>query len=136
MDRASAQQQPAVVVPRRAMVLAAALIATFMAAVESSIVATLFQRFKNGATVAQLMPTDWAHESNDLAKKDIYQKLNLPNHTAPAGQCATGIAKTDVSTAYITGNVADVETQMLRAGIRLSNVINQMCAGTGCNAKP
>lgn len=103
---------------------------------ESSIVATLFQRFKNGATVAQLMPTDWAHESNDLAKKDIYQKLNLPNHTAPAGQCATGIAKTDVSTAYVTGNVADVETQMLRAGIRLSNVINQMCAGTGCNAKP
>ena len=41
MDQAPAQlHRPAVVVPRRGMVLAAALIATFMAAVESSIIAT------------------------------------------------------------------------------------------------
>jgi hypothetical protein len=103
---------------------------------ENSIVAALFQRFKNGAQVPQLTPTDWAQESNDLAKKDIYQKLHLPNHTAPPGQCATGIAKIDVGQPYLAGNVADVETQLMRAGVRLSNVINQMCAGTGCNAKP
>ena len=103
---------------------------------ESAIVATLFQRFKNGAPVSQLMPADWAHESNDLARKDIYHKLHLPNHTAPPGQCAAGIAKIDVGQPYLTGNVADVETQLMRAGIRLSNVLNQICAGTGCNAKP
>lgn len=103
---------------------------------ESAIVTTLFNRFKNGATVSQLTPTDWAHESNDLARKDIYQKLHLPNHTAAPGQCATGIANIDVSQSYLTGNVADVETQLMKAGIRLSNVINQMCAGTGCNATP
>jgi EmrB/QacA subfamily drug resistance transporter len=41
LDQALAQQhRPAVVVPRRGMVLLAALIATFMAAVESSIIAT------------------------------------------------------------------------------------------------
>src|SRR5262249_41350315 len=99
---------------------------------ESAIVTALFQRFKNGAAVPQLTPTDWARESNDLAKKDIYQKLHLPNHTAPLGQCATGIAKIDVGQPYLAGNVVDVETQLLRAGIRLSNVLNQICAGTGC----
>src|SRR5262249_10313495 len=103
---------------------------------ESAIVTALFQRFKNGASVPQLMPEDWARESNDLAKKDIYQKLHLPNHTAPPGQCATGIAKVNVGQPYLTGNVADVETQIMRAGIRLSNVLNQICAGTGCVAKP
>ena len=103
---------------------------------ENAIVATLFQRFKNGASVPQLTPTDWARESNDLAKTGIYQKLHLPNHTAPPGQCATGIAKVNVGTPYLTSNVADVETQVMRAGIRLSNVLNQICAGMGCMAKP
>jgi EmrB/QacA subfamily drug resistance transporter len=40
LDQALAPHRPAVVVPRRGMVLMAALIATFMAAVESSIIAT------------------------------------------------------------------------------------------------
>jgi hypothetical protein len=103
---------------------------------ENAIVTTLFQRFKSGASVPQLTPTDWAHESNDLAKTDIYQKLHLPDHTAPPGQCATGIAKLTLPQSYLSSNVADVETQILRAGIRLSNVLNQICAGTGCVAKP
>ena len=42
----------------------------------------------------------------------------------------------NVGQPYLTGNVADVETQIMRAGIRLSNVLNQICAGTGCVAKP
>ncbi|HWB50714.1 MAG TPA: MFS transporter [Stellaceae bacterium] len=40
MDQTVAQQRPAVIVPHRGLVLCAALIATFMPAVESSIVAT------------------------------------------------------------------------------------------------
>ena len=103
---------------------------------ENAIATALFQRFKNGASVPQLTPTDWAQEANDLAKSDIYQKLHLPNHTAPPGQCATGIAKVNIGQPYLTGNVADVETQIMRAGIRLSNVLNQICAGVGCAAKP
>jgi len=103
---------------------------------EDSIATVLFQRFKSGAAVSQLAPVDWAQESNNLARNDVYQKLHLPNHSAPPGQCATAIAKIDVGQPYIDGNVADVETQLLRAGIRLSNVLNQICAGTGCNAKP
>ncbi|PYS19856.1 MAG: hypothetical protein DMG11_31080, partial [Acidobacteria bacterium] len=47
----------------------------------------LFQRFKNGAQVQQLTITDWARESNDLARTDVYKKPNIPNHTAPVGQC-------------------------------------------------
>ena len=31
---------------------------------------------------------------------------------------------------------ADVETQLMRAGVRLSNILNQICAGSGCKAKP
>ena len=96
---------------------------------------TLFQRFKNGAQVQQLTVTDWARESNDLARTDVYRKLNIPSHTAPLGQCAVGIAKVNVNQAYLDGNVPDVEQQLLRAGIRLSRIINDICAGNGCAAK-
>jgi hypothetical protein len=95
---------------------------------------TLFQKFKNGAQAPQVTITDWAHEAYDLAKKDIYMKLNISNHTAPAGQCAVGIAKVNVNQQYLDGNVADVEQQLMRAGIRLSNILNQICLGTGCKA--
>jgi len=94
----------------------------------------LFQRFKNGAPVEQRTPIDWAHEANDLAKKDVYQKLNIPGHTAPAGQCAAGISNVNVTQQYLDGNVADVQQQLMRAGIRLSNIIDQICSGNGCAA--
>ena len=103
---------------------------------EDATARALFQRFKMGAHVQQLTAIDWTRESNDLAKTAIYQKLHLPNHTAPAGQCAIGIAKVSVGQAYLDGNVADVEQQLMRAGIRLSNVLNQICAGNGCQANP
>jgi hypothetical protein len=103
---------------------------------EDATAAALFQRFKSGAAVPQLTPTDWARESNDLAKRDIYQKLHVPNHTAPAGQCAKGIAKVNVDQPYLAGNIMDVEQQLMRAGIRLSNLLNQICAGNGCKAIP
>src|SRR5262249_11271826 len=74
----------------------------------------LQQRFKNGAPVQQPTPTDWAHEPNDLAKKDVYQKSNIPAHVAPAGQCATGISNVNVTQQYLDGNVADVEQQLMR----------------------
>lgn len=103
---------------------------------ENATAQALFQRFKSGAQVSQLTPVDWTRESNDLARTDIYQKLMIPTRTAPAGQCATGIAKVDVNQAYLSGNVADVERQLMRAGIRLSTILNQICAGNGCKAKP
>jgi hypothetical protein len=103
---------------------------------EDATATALFNRFKSGAAVAQLTPQDWARESNDLAKKDIYQALHLPNHTAPAGQCAVGIAKVNVTQTYLDAKVADVEQQLMRAGIRLSNLLEQACAGNGCQATP
>src|SRR6266568_4493938 len=87
---------------------------------EDATAIALFQQFKNGAPVPQLTITDWAHEANDLARKDVYQKLNIPNRTAPAGQCAAGITDVSVNQPYLDGNVADVEQQLMRAGIRLS----------------
>ena len=100
----------------------------------------LFSRFQNGEQVAQLAPLDWARESNDLAKKDVYMKFNLPNHTAPPGTCDPTIQrlneKVNVTQEYLDGNVADVETQLLRAGIRLSRIINEICVGNGCVANP
>jgi hypothetical protein len=113
------------------------VLAVFAALGNEDVTATaLFQRFKTGAPVPQLTPTDWARESNDLAKQDVYQKLHLPNHTAPAGQCASGIAKVSINQPYLAGNVMDVEQQLMRAGIRLSNLLNQTCAGNGCKANP
>jgi hypothetical protein len=66
----------------------------------------------------------------------VYQKLNLPNHDAAANKCAPGIADVALTQAYLDSNQADVETQLMRAGIRLSNILNQICAGSGCQANP
>jgi len=89
-----------------------------------------------GAQVPQLTPLDWARESNELAKKDAYDRLMIPSHNAPLGTCDPTIKSTmenvDVTQQYLDGNVADVEVQLMRAGIRLSNILNQICAGNGC----
>ena len=103
---------------------------------EQATAAALFKRFQNGTVVAQGTTADWARESFVLAKSAVYQALHLPVHTAAPGQCAAGIAKVDVTTAYVNSNVAAVERQLLRAGIRLSRVLNSACAGAGCKANP
>lgn len=103
---------------------------------EDTIALALFNRFKMGAQVPQLTPLDWARESNELAKKDAYDRLMIPSHNAPLGTCDPTIKSTmenvDVTQQYLDGNVADVEVQLMRAGIRLSNILNQICAGNGC----
>lgn len=103
---------------------------------ETATATALFLRFKNGAAVPQLSPQDWARESNDLARTAVYQKLHIPGHTAPPGVCAQGIAKVTVNQSYLNGNVPDVERRLMQAGIRLSNILNQICAGAGCVANP
>jgi len=103
---------------------------------EDAAASALFQRFKSGTPVRQAAVTDWAHESNDLARKDVYQALHIPNRTAPAGQCATNVAKVSIDQKYLDSNVMDTEQQLLRAGIRLAGVLNQICAGNGCEANP
>jgi nuclease S1 len=103
---------------------------------ESQTAAALFQRVQNGAVVDQLTPVDWAHESYDLARTDVYQKLNIANSSLPAGTCPVGLPAVDVDQTYLDSNVADVEQQLMRAGIRLANVLNEICAGTGCKANP
>lgn len=103
---------------------------------EDKTVTALFQMSQTGTPVQQLTLTDWAREANDLAKKDVYLKLDIPSRTAPVGQCALGIAKVTVTAQYVNGNVPDVERQLLSAGIRLSNLLNQICSGTGCKAQP
>src|SRR6202022_2218161 len=113
------------------------VLAVFKALGDEDATATaLFQRFKSGAQVQQLTALDCARESNDLAKTDVYQKLQIPNHTALGNQCAAGIAPVNVDQTYLDGNVADVELQFMRAGVRLSNILNQICAGNGCQANP
>ena len=98
---------------------------------------TLFQQVKSGAVqVQQLTPVDWANESNALARNDVYQKLGLPAHTAPANTCAPGIAKLTLPATYLVGNVNDVASQLTKAGIRLARILDQICAGSGCSAKP
>ena len=98
--------------------------------------AALFQQYKRGTKVAQGTVAQWARESNALARHDVYEKLSLPMHTAPAGQCAAGIAPVAVGDAYLAGTADAAEQQLLRAGIRLSNVLNAICRGAGCVANP
>jgi hypothetical protein len=96
----------------------------------------LFQQFKSGTNVSQGTAEQWARESNDLARQDIYQKLALPDHTAPPTTCAAGIAPVAIGPSYLNDTASDAEQQLLRAGIRLSNVLNEICAGNGCAANP
>ena len=71
---------------------------------EQATATALFMRFKNGATVTQGTPADWARESNTLA--------------------------------YLASQVALVERRLMEAGVRLSNVLNEICSGDGCKATP
>jgi hypothetical protein len=103
---------------------------------EQATAAALFKRFKNGATVTQGTPVDWARESNEIARTAIYQKLAIPNYTATSGQCASGIKPVSITSSYLESNVAIVERRLMEAGIRLSTVLNDICKGDGCRAKP
>ncbi len=103
---------------------------------EATTANALFQRFMQGDAVAQLTPTDWARESSDLARSLVYQRLKIPNHSAPPGQCASGIKPVSITTSYLSSNVTAVERRLMEAGIRLSNILNEICKGTGCRPKP
>ena len=105
---------------------------------EDQVADALFQQYKKAGAGdwEKASVEDWAHESNDLARADVYKKLHIPNHTAAPGQCATGIAKVAITPTYLTGNVPDTEQQLMRAGIRLADMLNQICQDTGCQASP
>lgn len=100
---------------------------------EAQTVSALFQRFKSGGfSVAQASAEDWAAESNDLARSAIYTRLHIPPRTAPAGQCAVGITPVAAGGGYINTTATIAEQRLLAAGIRLSNLLNAICAGNGC----
>lgn len=101
---------------------------------EQATAAALYQRVKNGAAVSQGTPEDWARESSDLARAEIYRKLAIPSYTAHDGDCANGITPVMITQSYLARNVSVVERRLLEAGIRLSNVLNEICAGVGCRA--
>ena len=92
----------------------------------------LFQRFKQGPAIVQGTPTDWARESHDLAKSLIYQRLAIANHSARAGACAPNIKPVSISSTYLQEQIPVVERRLMEAGVRLSNVLNEICSGTGC----
>jgi nuclease S1 len=99
---------------------------------EEATTAALVRRFKGGETVPQGTALDWTRESHQLAREYIYEKLRIPKYDAPFGQCATSVANLAIDQAYLDSNEKLVEQQLLRAGIRLSNVLNEVCAGNGC----
>jgi hypothetical protein len=103
---------------------------------EQATATALFLRFKNGATVTQGTPADWTRESNALAKSAIYDTLSIAHHASIGGDCVTGIKPVTMTSAYLQSNVAIVEQRLMEAGIRLSNLLNDICAGAGCRAKP
>jgi hypothetical protein len=86
--------------------------------------------------VVQGTPRDWARESNALSRTLIYQRLHIPSHSAAPGDCVPHIAPVKMPANYISDTVAATERQLRQAGIRLANVLNEICAGTGCAANP
>jgi hypothetical protein len=103
---------------------------------EQATATALFARFKNGAAVTQGIPADWARESNAQAKSAIYDALSIAHHASIGGDCVAGIKPVLVTQTYLANNVELVERRLMEAGVRLSNVLNEICSGVGCRAKP
>ena len=94
---------------------------------------------RTGAAIPQGTPVDWAKESNDLARSAIYAELHIRPHAQPAqpGQCpTTPIPATEVSRAYLLAQRHAAEDRLMRAGMRLAAILNEICAGDGCKALP
>jgi hypothetical protein len=103
---------------------------------EDHVTAELFALYRKQAPAAweKAGVDDWVRESNALARTNIYQKLQIPAYTAAPGQCAEGIAPVSITDQYLRDNVDTTEQQLMRAGIRLGNLLNEICAGDGCKA--
>jgi len=89
--------------------------------------------------IVQAAPNDWARESNDLARTAVYAALQIQPHSQPTapGRCpVTPIHAVDVTKAYLDANEAAAEDRLMLAGIRLANLLNQICAGNGCRIPP
>lgn len=67
-------------------------------------------------------PADWANESFRLAKTQIYAPLNLLGHPGPTGHPLV------LAPDYADRNIAVVETQLRRAGVRLAAVLETSLA--------
>ena len=102
---------------------------------ERATATALFQRSKQGPPIAQVTPADWARESSDLARSLVYQRFNIANHSAPPDACASGIKPVTISNAYLQDTIPVVERRLMEAGVRLANVLNDICRGDGCAAR-
>ena len=106
---------------------------------ESRAAQALADRARGGPVILQGAPLDWARESNDLARSAIYAALRVLPHAAPVqpGLCpTTAIAAADVTRAYLSAQRPAAEDRLLRAGKRLANILNEICAGEGCKPSP
>ena len=103
---------------------------------EQATAAALFQRFRNGEPVPRASAIEWARESFELARERIYQKLRIPKYRAPLRQCDPHVESVTIDRGYLDSNEKSVEQRLLRAGIRLSNLLNEICAGQGCRRNP
>lgn len=99
---------------------------------EESTAAALYRRFQRGERVPQGNALEWTRESYQLARENIYQKLRIPKYVAPLGQCDPRVQPVTIDQAYLNSNEKIVERRLLEAGIRLSNLLNEACAGNGC----
>lgn len=102
---------------------------------EEAVATALVQQFTKGASVPQDNALGWTRESHQLAREYIYKKLRIPKYDAPFGQCAPHVANLTIDQAYLDSNEKLVEQQLLRAGIRLSNLLHEVCAGKGCQGE-
>lgn len=104
---------------------------------EARTTTVLVQRLESGAAVTQGTPADWARESHEIARTAVYEALKVgPMSAAAPGACAAGIRPVSIDQAYLSANVAIVERRLMQAGARLSNMLNEICRGNGCMAKP
>jgi hypothetical protein len=101
---------------------------------ERATATALSARSTQGPPIVQGTPADWARESSDLARTLIYQRFMIALHSAPPGACAAGITPVTISTAYLQEMIPVVERRLMEAGVRLANVLNDICGGMGCRA--
>lgn len=75
---------------------------------------------------------DWTWESHELAISDVYQALRIPTEAVgfPAScadaPLAIGELQLDISTAYIGNMKPVVENQLIKGGLRLAKLLNDI----------
>jgi len=83
------------------------------------------------AVISGGKPIDWAREVYEVGRT-IYQRVNLPVRGNAPDICTPDSPSITINQSYIEMSALDATQLLTRAGLRLSRMLNDLCASGGC----